>query len=426
MNVNKSSITVIFNLVIFCLALAGLSAAAQAALLDEGSAGGNNCTPVSVNDAGVEVGACTDSSTHTSVAYIAVTPGSEVDLAPLVSGYACMAGAINHVALASATVVGRCQNASGVWNAVTWQASSPSTTPRLLAPLSGLLGLGADVSTRASGVNLTGIVVGDSISGNGTHTPVYWAAGSTSAVPLAGVRVLLGLLSTDPINCAVSDISDSTPAVVLANCPSGAAGMGKPIALVWTSLSSNAVTVALPAGARYCEVGQVNALGNIVGDCTFATSTHQTAFWSSVSATPIVMSSVAVGGVSQVSTHNGAVDMNASGHIACNFKNTSGETEACFWNTSTTTGTALAPISGGIRDAAQAIGNNDTLLVNSETASGSLHQSHVLAGGTAVTDDGTLSGGVNSAGTALSPDGHTAAGISETIGETVDADSEAL
>ena len=426
MKLNKAPITAVFNIVIFCLALAGLSAAAQATLLDEGSAGGKNCTPASVNDAGIEVGTCTSSSTNTSVVYIAATSGSEVDLAPLVTGYACMAGAINHVALASATVVGRCQNANGVWNVVTWQASSPSTTPLLLAPLTGLLGLGADVRTSASGVNLAGIVVGDSISGNGTHTPVYWAAGSSSAVELAGVRILLGLLSTDPINCAVSDISDTTPAVVLANCPSGASGLGKPISLVWTSLSSNAVTVALPAGAKYCEVGQVNVLGNIVGDCTFATSTHQTTFWSSVSATPVVMSSVAVGGVSQVSTHNGAVDMNTSGHIAGNFKNTSGETEAYFWDTSTTTGTALAAISGAIRDAAVAIGNNDTVLVNSETATGSLHQSHVLAGGTAVTDDGTLSGGVNSAGTALSPDGHTAAGVSETTGEVADADSEGL
>jgi len=426
MKLNKAPITAVFNIVIFCLALAGLSAAAQATLLDEGSAGGKNCTPASVNDAGIEVGTCTSSSTNTSVAYIAATSGSEVDLAPLVTGYACMAGAINHVALASAIVVGRCQNANGVWNAVTWQAGSPSTTPRQLAPLTGLLGLGADVRTSANAVNLAGIVVGDSISGNGTHTPVYWPAGSTSAVELAGVRILLGLLSTDPINCAVSDISDATPAVVLANCPSGASGLGKPISLVWTSPSSNAITVALPAGARYCGVGQVNVLGNIVGDCTFATSTHQTTFWSSVSATPTVMSSVAVGGISQVSTHNGAVDMNTSGHIAGNFKNTSGETEAYFWDTSTTTGTALAAISGAIRDAAVAIGNNDTVLVNSETATGSLHQSHVLAGGTAVTDDGTLAGGVNSAGTALSPDGHTAAGVSETTGEVTDADMEAL
>ncbi|WP_248768811.1 hypothetical protein [Pseudomonas sp. MWU12-2345] len=426
MKPNKPSITGAFNIVIFCLALTGLSAAAQAALVDEGSAGGNNCRPASISDAGVEVGSCTDSSTNTRLAYIAATSGSEVDLAPLVTGYACMAGAINHTALASATVVGRCRNANGVWNAVTWQANNPSTTPLLLAPRTGLLGLGGDVRTSASGVNLAGIVVGDSISGNGTHTPVYWAAGSTSAVELAGVRVLLGLLSTDPINCAVSDISDATPAVVLANCPSGATGMGKPISLIWTSLGSNAVTVALPAGAKYCEVGQVNVLGNIVGACTFATSTHQTTFWSSVSATPVVMSSVAVGGVSQVSTHNRAVDMNATGHIAGNFRNTSGETEAFFWNPSTTTGVALASISGALRDAAVAIGNNDTVLVNSETASGNLHQSHVLAGGTAVTDDGTLSGGFNSAGTALSPDGHTATGVSETTGEVADADRQAL
>ncbi|MGA8136374.1 MULTISPECIES: hypothetical protein [Pseudomonas] len=49
MKLNKPSITGVFNIVIFCLALSGLSAAAQAALLDEGSAGGNSCTPASVS-----------------------------------------------------------------------------------------------------------------------------------------------------------------------------------------------------------------------------------------------------------------------------------------------------------------------------------------------------------------------------------------
>jgi hypothetical protein len=76
---------------------------------DIGAASGPQCAGLDVNNSGYVVGACAETNGSAS-GFVALAPGSAVDLAHLVDGRSCMASAITNVG----RVVGRCMNSNSL------------------------------------------------------------------------------------------------------------------------------------------------------------------------------------------------------------------------------------------------------------------------------------------------------------------------
>ena len=386
---------------------------AHAQMTSEGTGAGPQNEAVAVNDAGVVVGNAL-SSTNMSIAYVAVTPGNEVPLAALAND-ACGAGSLNNNG-STAQIVGACADANGVSQAVEWYANTPATAPTVLRPLSGLLGVGGGVRTRARAQNIQGSVVGVSIDILGTDTPVIWSSGSASPSSLA--VGLLGIIT--PVNCVPTDISNpivanANQAAIVGECPTNGNGTGQPIAVIWPNSGAGAQQLPLPADAQYCGAEEVNVNGYVLGTCSYAGDYYQTVRWSYPwTAAPIVLQTLSGMAVPR----NGGVDMNATGQIVGNYLAAGGFTLPYCWDP-TATGTAgvsLTALPGGSRAGARAIGNNGEVVGTSETASGNSHAFHSLMC-VAPTDDGTLTGGNNSDANSINPAGTIEVGGSEGTGE---------
>ena len=395
---------------------------AHAQMTDEGTGAGPQNEAVDVNDAGVVIGNAL-SSTNMSIAYVAVTTGNEVPLAALAND-ACSASSLNNNG-STAQIVGACDDANGVSQAVEWYANTPATAPTVLRPLPGLLGLGAGVRTRATAQNIQGSVVGVSITTVGTRVPAIWPSGvaSPSLLPVG----LLGIIT--PANCVPTDVSDpivanSDEAAIVGECPTDGSGTGRPIAVIWPDSSDGAQPLPLPAGAQYCVAEEVNVNGYVLGTCVYATDGYQTVRWSYPwTAAPIVLQTVSGTTVPR----NSGVDMNATGQITGNYLAAGGFTLPYCWDP-TATGTAgvtLTALSGGSTASASGIGNNGEVVGAGETSGGNSHAFHSLMCATP-TDDGTLPGGNNSGANGISPSGMVAEGWSEGTGEAVHSEVQSL
>jgi hypothetical protein len=408
------------------MVLAGMSSPAYASWSDEGTSAGLQCSSADVNDSAIVVGNCL-SGTFIREGFVAATLGKPVPLAPLTTngngGEACTVGGINNALLPSAIIVGSCEDANSVPQAVFWNAGNPAITPTQLQPLPGIAGLLADVQTIETAVNQQGNIVGTSINGNEDATPVIWnAAGTPTALPAA----LLGSVT----NCVPVDINDAAPPSIVGNCPAGAGGGGKNVAVLWLTSTSAPLILFKPSGASYCTAKKINTSGQILGECFYlgtngaTPDTFRTVEWGSGGSGPTVLMTIN----GNTSLRNVGVDMNASGQVAGTRLIAGGYTSAFYWDPSKgTNATPIDQLPGGSRAGAAGIADNGVIIGNGE-ANG-VNEAYVWhASNGTLTPIAPLQSGGNDGVRAIAKSGGFIAGASETshdgTGEEVDAVEE--
>jgi probable HAF family extracellular repeat protein len=357
---------------------------------DIGAASGPQCAGLDVNNSGYVVGACAETNGSAS-GFVALAPGSAVDLAHLVDGRSCMASAITNVG----RVVGRCMNSNSLPTGVVWNATAPTTIQALQA-------LAGGVRTKVTALAQSGAVAGVSLNADNTGLPVMWRNNETTARSLpAG---LLGLVAT---NCVPSDVDDHsvnpTMPSIVGNCPGT---NGRPQPVLWSPglLGTYAsAALPLPPDALHCRASQV-VNSRILGQCDFGAQGGHAALWSNPASAPLVVST----GVQRSS----ARALNASGQVIGKYTNTNGDTVPFLWDTTTNVRTDIPAPAGGLHASVSDIGDNGNVVGRSEMGDGTRHAfKWTLSGGSV--DLGTLPGGKNSGAIALSQDGCYLTGGSE-------------
>jgi len=376
-------------------------------LIDEGTVAGLQCSGNAVNDSGVVVGSCLN-TTGTRTAFVALTAGSETVLPPLVAGQDCDTSAITN----GGVVIGSCLDAQGRTQAVSWLAGQPSNAPVLLAAAAG-------VSTAVLGGNHQGAFVGVSLNGTLTGTPVLWQAGQTNPIALPGPG-LLGLGNTNCVALDAAPGSGSAPAIV-GVCPDG---NGLPVPVYWTPTGLLGAYVASvlpkPANSVACAATATNAAGQVMGTCDFGPAVGlKTVRWPNASGAPAVLTAVAG------NARNAGVAMNASGLIVGQYLSASDVPLPYYWNPDTNDVQAIPSLSSGGPATVTTISDTSVVMGNSETDAGTTHAFTWTTTGGSV-DLGTLTGGSNSSASMISNNGCFAAGSSEIAGHAGHAFADTL
>ncbi|WP_434113446.1 hypothetical protein [Paraburkholderia caffeinilytica] len=380
--------------------LVGMDVPCAYAWTDENPASASQCAAADVNDVGTVVENCKVS--NASVPFVTVG-GATTQLAALpatAGSVPCSVNMINNAAQGQETVVGACRDANNVFQAVSWNSGSPGS-PTQLMPFSGLLGIiGGGVRTGATGVNVQGVVIGESVDGNGSGLPVYWAPNSGAATPL-NVPLL-----APQANCVPADINDAQTPSVVGNCPAGGGGGGKNVAVFWPTLGAAYAAFPVPGGASYCNVSRINIHNQILGECIYGTDTHRAVVWGPGGTGPTVLLTVNGG---QALRTRGAdlsdADLSDAGLVAVNFLAGSGQAgfyEPALWNPATSNASSITLPGGAIHGTVRCIGSNGKAVGNFETAAGDIHPFHVEPGSLTAIDDGSPAGGPNAVATACS------------------------
>lgn len=359
-------------------------------LTSEGNAAGAQCVGNDVNDSGIEVGTCTPGNqTGPSVAWVALTAGTQTPLPPLVTGQSCTAGGITN----DGEITGSCINANDVPIAVTWNAATPANAPVERAPLGGLLGLGADVRSQATGYNQKDNVIGVSVNGSGNGTSVVWVDGSST--PIA--------VSTQGDNCAAVDVNDTLvngePSVAL-DCPNASGTVTAKIAEDDALLGGyQANALPIPSGADYCTVNAINDEDEMSGTCYFpAPAVPETAYWATPTSTPTLLTTLSGG------PRNQGMFLNNLGHVVFSYQTATGQTDSGFWNPATGVVTSIPTLTGGAQAIATAFADDDAVVLNCEDGS-ETSEACVWTPSTTTTADGFIGGGDSSECSAISQDG---------------------
>lgn len=380
-----------FSLVISGSLLLAIPVAQAGPMQDIGASSGPQCVGLNVNDSGYVVGICSESNGSAS-GFVAQAAGNAVDLAHLVAGRNCAAGAITNVG----RILGRCFNSNSLYTGVVWNATAPTSVQALQALVGG-------VRTKVTALSQSGAIAGVSVSADNTALPVMWRNNETTARSLpAG---LLGLVAT---NCMPADIDDysenSTMPSIVGNCPGS---NGRPQPVLWSPGLLGAYASAalpLPADALYCRAGQlVNA--RILGQCDFGAQGGHAVLWNNPTSAPMVLTTGAQRSV--------AMKLNSHGQVIGKYANTNGDSIPFYWDSTTNIRTDIPAPIGGLHPSVTDIGNNGNVIGSSEMNDGTRHAFKWTLGGGSV-DLGTLPGGKNSGAIALSQDGCYLAGGSET------------
>ncbi|WP_211445265.1 hypothetical protein [Collimonas humicola] len=265
-------------------------------------------------------------------------------------------------------------------------------------------------------INQNGVSVGVSVDVDDTATPVIWLSNTAATALPVG---LLGLASTNCSPTDVSDTSGSASPIVVGNCPNGQ-GTATPVKWIKGLLGYAAATFSLPSSATSCSVSEVNMAGQAMGSCRFtSTSDPKTVYWSAAGV-PQVLATVAGSAVRNIGN-----DMNASGQIAGVYLTSGDFGQPYFWDPTTgNDAIAIAPIPGGNRAGVAGIGDNSTVVGNSEVGNGDFHPYAWTAGGGTV-DQGTLNG-ASAAVNSIAKNGCYIAGTSEVTGEAAHAFKESI
>ncbi len=382
---------------------------------DDNPAAASQCSAVDVNDAGTLVENC--KVADASTAYM-VLSGSTAQLSPLSStpgGVPCSATAINNAQAGHETIIGRCNDGNNVSQAVAWSSSAPSS-PLQLMPVSGLLGIGAGVRTRAVDVSAQGTVIGSSFDASGSSVPVYWnpGSGTANALPIP--------LLAQQMNCAPTSINNTASPSIVGNCP---AANGKSAAVLWNSVSSAYATLPVPSGASYCDADQVNAKGQILGNCRYGTDTYRAVVWGAGGTGPSVLMTVNGNSAQRsIGAHLNDTGMVAVDYLAQGAQ--AGFYEPALWNPAGSDASAITLPSGAIHGTVLGLGNNGKMIGNFETSGGDTHPFHVEPNSLAAVDDGSPEGGPNAAVTAYSPGGTMEAGQGENSNDAQQAIVQAI
>jgi len=168
--------------------------------------------------------------------------------------------------------------------------------------------------------------------------------------------------------------------------------------------------LTLPPGAVAC-VASMLVNGRVLGTCDFGANGSQTAVWTSVTNSPVVLT------VTDGITHlrNSGTAINSGGEVVGAYVTIDGLSLPYHWRVATDTFTPIAPLTDGKNATALAIGDNGIVAGNSETSGGTTH-AFLWRSGYGTADVGTLSGGDNSAVRDMSKSGCWIAGFSEVSG----------
>jgi hypothetical protein len=324
-------------------------------------------------------------------------------------GPPCGVVGINNAAAGSEFIIGSCSR-GGPPQAVFWISGAPATEPTLLQPLS-LLGLDPDVQTKATAVNLAGIIAGVSLNNTGMKTAVVWPFSTIATALPTGA-----LLSSN--RCAPVDVQDGDSPGIVGNCDNNYPYQG-PTAVLWqgrTILGDTTFTTYLalpePPNANFCRASAISLSGQILGQCTYADNVHRVVEWGRGGTGPTVL--MTVGGATALRTFD--VDINILGGVACNYLAggaSAGFKQPCTWDPTSGSTDALAislPAGATGPASAVAVGGNGKIAGVYETAGGVTHTFHVEAGSTVAIDDGSPAGGPSTILTSMSK-----GGINETV-----------
>lgn len=350
----------------------GVCEPSPAAMLNSfGHAAGLQCAALDVNDSGGTVGVCSrppsiagESTNGLAVAWFATTgtngnPGAQTRLPPLVSGRSCTAVGITN----SGRVIGSCDRANSVSTAVYWNSAVPLTAPVELSPLPGLLGLGADLSTMATGYNQAGAVIGQSFSDT-TSTAVLWTAGSGAPVQV----------SARGDNCLAADIMEQVGSgrpTILLNCPY----VGLEASLRQTIVPKMATPTGLLGAyvvaplaknetATYCVAQSINSGLRIAGTCYLPLTPFEVAAtWNSPSAAATVIN---LRDANLIVRKSSSVALNDLGHLAIRYETDDGRSNAGFIDLSANPVTfkQVPPLHAGTGVSVIGLGENDLVLVS--------------------------------------------------------------
>jgi len=358
-------------------AMTGLFAPAHAATLQSfGHAAGAQCVATDVSDSsavvgsGAVVGTCSkppsiagESTNGLAAAWYATTgtsgtPGAQIRLQPLVSGHSCTAAGVTM----SGRIIGSCDRASGVSTGVHWTDSALSAPPVELSPLPGLLGLGADISTAATGYNQFGSVIGQSFADKAS-TAVVWPRGSGTPVQV----------STRNDDCIATDVMEQSAAgnpTILLNCPyvgldaslrntvvpQLATPTGLLGAYVMTPLAKN-------SSATDCVAQSINATSRIAGSCRLPVAPFVVAAtWASPSGAAAIINVRDANNLVLASASEGLNDL---GHMVISYETADGRSNAGFIDLSVSPATfkRLPPLHPGTNVKIAGLGENDLVLV---------------------------------------------------------------
>jgi hypothetical protein len=315
---------------------------------------------------------------------------------------------INNAAAGAESIIGSCSR-GGPPQAVFWISGAPATEPTLLQPVS-LFGLAsADVQTKATAVNLAGIIAGVSLNNTGKKTAVVWLfSTSPTALPTGSLN-----------SCTPVDIQDGSSPGIVGNCDGNLPYRG-PEAVLWQSnpnVTSFDTYLALPVprNANYCRASAISLSGQILGQCVYADDVHRVVEWGQGGTGPTVL--MTVGGATALRTFD--VDINILGGVACNYlagAASAGFKQPCTWDPTSGNTNALAislPAGATGPATAVAVGGNGKIAGVYETAGGVTHTFHVEAGSTVAIDDGSPAGGPSTILTSMSKSGANEAVVSE-------------
>lgn len=385
--------------------------ASAATFTGEGTAAGAQCLSRGVNNAGIVVGNCKPgNSSGPSVAWVALTPGVETPLTPLVSGQSCAPQVINN----SGQIGGVCKTADNRSTAVVWNSAAPGTAPVAL-PAVSIFGTGLlpETYTLISAYNHSGVFAGGSFSGTHVATAVLWFPGSP--VPLQLSALHDACLPVSVNNTLISGV----PSTAI-NCPDPATGnlVGKIVQKTGLLGALVTTTLPVPAGSTHCSVSSLNNAVQMLGTCHFtAPDVSHVVYWSSPSAAPIQLSTISgVAGTPQISSKG----LNNNGHAVVSYQDNNGQTQLAFWTPSTGTTQLIAEIPGGTHIRFVGLSDNDTVALTSENAGEhSQAATWTSAGGTVAIPQ--FAGGQESGLTAISANGAYVAGGAEDSAGTDDA-----
>jgi hypothetical protein len=378
----------------------GMGGSPALAWTNNDPAGINSCDAPVVNDAATVAGNCLDAN-NTNRAFVRLAGAPSTFLAALPStagGAPCNATGLNNAASGSEIIIGWCADANTVNQGVFWQSANPTTAPTLLQPLS-LLGLLANVETGATKVNAAGVIVGVSIDGEGTRTPVSWSA---SGAPTELAPPLLAVNA----DCTPVDINDARTPSIIGNCDDSGNGGGNR-AVLWQGTGAAYTMLPVPIYADYCTAIKINLAGQILGQCIYPGDVYRVAVWGAGGAPAVVM--MTVGGAPASETF--AIDINDNDMVACNYLLNTGSTDfaqGCSWNPSVgNTDATVISGPGGVAAPAivLSIGNNGKIAGIYQTSELSTHTFHVESGDRTGVDDGSPDGGANTKITMMSRGG---------------------
>lgn len=374
---------------------------------------GIQCKGIAVNDVGITVGTCQNSSQGSAQSIWSAALNANRVALPTPTGYTfCEDPKIAD----NGEIIANCTGSDGNTNGFRWvpNADGQYSTPIKLRPTT-IAGLLADTSDYVHGININGDVIGESYDASGAHTAEVYPAGNDTPVDI----------SSHDDNCSPGDLNaiytNGFPSVVL-KCPVTLNGSIKeqPYEALPTKLlgivSYTKTPLIIPADSLRCDGYAVNNSGAAIGTCFYSQApTERAVYWSSASAQPQVLNNSLptnpVDGSPRSGDKTSSKLMNNQGDIVVVDKDAnSGKGDDLLWDPANNEIWTINPVPNGARVNMNSLAKNASVAVGScETSSETLVACKwTPSGGTVILSN--TSSGASSELISLSPNGQYAVG----------------